>query len=861
MTSAPTSLAPVSDLSPLTSDFSPSSLYNPLMPDPFDIAAHPLHVSGGRLSPDEPPGFATITPPRKAARGREKDTLILCLSLKAREALPSESYDALLELAAATFFGSPGSVTAALRQALAAVNQKLLDDNLAGGQATGGAPAQAGLLGAALRGADFYAVQSGPGLLLVGRPTGHERFPQTSTRALGQSNTLEASYFHTTVSAGDYLCFSNAPARGWTDIALVGLGNLAGLPAVVERLRETAGSEAAALVLRLEAAAIPAAPGIPIAPAESAAPSTPAARRPRRSAPSAAPGQPAAPRSRAAGLAEFFRLKPRPAPAPEPEPVDGEADAANGEIPVTVEAGAAPEVFWGAPHPASQPAATAEPEPLSNLPDFLAERVPAGSTQPVRTRASSTLPAATPTPPHSQTPTRSSPFQRLFRGLGRSIGVTIAEAIRGLRVLIARTLPEGAMQREGMFIVPTSVQIGIALLIPVVVVGVSVWLYLENGRDEQYAAALTEAQWAVARGRAAGDVVAARPHWEAAIEWLDQAEALRPNQAEVSILRQEAQGYLDELDWVTRLDFQPLLLAGLGSGTRLTHLVLVGQDVYLLDQGHNRVLRLTPIAASPTTAGGYTLDSTYQCAGGQTLRDITVGDLIDIALVPGPTVIAGDTTLSGDVVVALDSLGALLYCTPGLAQPYASYLAAPEIGWVRPTAIELYADRLYVLDPGTSNIWQYQASGGAFTSAPDRYFTSVAYDFGDAIEFAIAGGDIFILRRDGRAAHCTRAQAGAAPTCAAAAQYSDSRPGRAVGDRLAGVSRPVALTYDAPPEPSLYLLDGDASALYQLSLKLVLVRQYRPYFPLAGPITAAGLDPAKRFFVAAGDNVYVATRP
>jgi len=49
--------------------------------------------------------------------------------------------------------------------------------------------------------------------------------------------------------------------------------------------------------------------------------------------------------------------------------------------------------------------------------------------------------------------------------------------------------------------------------------------------------------------------------------------------------------------------------------------------------------------------------------------------------------------------------------------------------------------------------------------------------------------------------------------------------------------------------------------LYQLSLKLVLVRQYRPYFSLAGPISAAGLDPAKRFYVAAGDNVYVATRP
>lgn len=828
------------------------------MPDPFDIAAHLLHVAGGRVSPDEPPGFATIPPPRKAARGREKDTLILCLGLKARESLAAERHEALLELAAATFFGSPGSVTAALRQALAAVNQKLLDDNLASGQPVGASPIQAGLLAAALRGADFYAVQSGPGLLLVARPTGHERFPQTLTRALGQSNAVEANYYHTTVSAGDYLCFSNAPARGWTDIALAGLGLQTGLPAVVERLRESAGADASVLVLRLEAVADAA--SIPTAPAERAAPAHPAPQ-PRQTAASldAASSVPAPrrqPRGRAAGLAEFFRLKPRSTRSAEAAPAAAsESESENGEIPVTVEAGAAPEVFWGAPHPATQPAAPAEPEPLPNLPDFLAERSAASATQPIQPRRSSPSAANPPASP------RPSPFQRLFRGLGRSIGVTIAEAIRGLRVLIARTLPEGTLQQEGMFVVPTSVQIGIALIIPVIVVGVSVWLYLENGREAQYAAALTEAQWAVARGRAAGDVEAARPHWEAALEWLNQAESLRPNQPEVNLLRQEAQGYLDELDWVTRLDFQPLLLAGLGSGTRLTRLVLVGQDVYVLDQGHNRVLRLAPIAASPTLAGGYALDAAYQCAGGQTLRDITVGDLIDIALVPGPTVIAGDTTLSGDVIVAFDSLGALLYCSPGLAQPYASYLAAPEIGWVRPTAIELYADRLYVLDPGSSNIWQYQASGGAFTSAPERYFTSVSYDFGDAIEFSIAGGEVFILRRDGRAAHCTRAAAGAAPTCAAAAQYIDSRPGRAVGDVLAGLARPAAITYDAPPEPSLYLLDGDESALYQLSLKLVLVRQYRPYFPLAGPITAASLDPAKRFFVAAGDNVYVATRP
>jgi len=231
-----------------------------------------------------------------------------------------------------------------------------------------------------------------------------------------------------------------------------------------------------------------------------------------------------------------------------------------------------------------------------------------------------------------------------------------------------------------------------------------------------------------------------------------------------------------------------------------------------------------------------------------------------LALVPGPAVIAGDTTLTGDVVVAMDSLGALLYCAPGLDAPYASYLTAPEVGWVRPTAMELYADRLYVLDPGSSEIWQFTASGGAFLTPPTRYFTSVSYDLADAVEFAIAGGDVFLLRRDGRVATCTRAAQGATATCVEAAQYTDSRPGRGPADVLGGVTRPLALVSDPPPEPSLYLLDGDTSGVYQLSLKLVLVRQFRPQFSLAGPITAVAIDPAKRFFAAAGDNVYVAPR-
>lgn len=888
------------------------------MPAALDVATRMLNVAGGRLLPDEPPGFSLMPAPRKAARGRERDALILCLGLRGREAVAPERYDALLDLAANTFFGSPGSVTSALRQAVIAVNQKMLDDNLA----AGGAPKHGGLIAAALRDADFYVVQGGPGLLLVARPAAHERFPNAPTRPLGQSNTVDALYFHTQLAVGDFLCFSNAPARGWTDIALVGLGNLADLGAVAERLRETAGSDAVALIGRVvdeqaaaqliaaanaaasaaanatantaaagparQAAGSPAtaprpAP-TPVIPAASpaATPTRAALHKPEIAAAPPETQEPAEPgprsanrqTSRGAGLAEFFRLKPRTArptstPADSPTtsaPDAGGTDFEAGEIPVTIEAGAAePEVFWGSPHESavvasSAPAQPREPEPT----------VEEARTRPMAPAPRPAPPAAEPQPPAAPVraglmPGVGGQLRRGLRSMGRAIGVTLAEAIRGVRVTLARVLPEGMLQREGLFTVPTSVQVSIAVIIPVLVVGTSVWLYLENGRNQQYSGTLGQAELEVARGRTAADAASARPHWESALQWLAEAEALRPGQPEVAALKHEAQGKLDELDWITRLDFKPLLSGSLGLDAKVTRLLLSGQDVYGLDTAHNRVVRamLNPSAGTATSgqAAGYAIDSSFQCSGKQTVRDVNVGELVDAAIVPGPTVIGGDTTVNSDVVIALDNLGALLYCAPGLSQAYASNLAAPNVGWVHPTALQLYADRLYVLDPGTNEIWQYQSSGGAFAQAPTRYFSSASYDLADAIGFTIAGGDVFVLRKDGRVTNCTRTAPGAGPTCTPVTQFTDPRPGRGVGDKLAGLTVPAQLIYDQPPEPSLYLLDGQSSGMYQLSLKLALVRQFRPYFPFSAPISAMVIDPAKRFFVSAGDNIYLAARP
>ena len=209
----------------------------------------------------------------------------------------------------------------------------------------------------------------------------------------------------------------------------------------------------------------------------------------------------------------------------------------------------------------------------------------------------------------------------------------------------------------------------------------------------------------------------------------------------------------------------------------------------------------------------------------------------------------------------MDADGDLMYCKPDGSLPEASPLIPPDTGWKSPKAIELYADRLYVFDPGGNEIWSYDRVGGVFSERPKNYFSTQVFDLSSAVSFTIAQGEVYILRSDGRLTYCIRDPNTLATNCVENALYSDSRPGRSSGDRLEDMVAPVALFYDPPPEPSLYLLDQGLNGIYQLSLKLVLQRQQRPDAPLPDAITAITIGSNKDIFVAAGNNVFWARRP
>jgi hypothetical protein len=108
--------------------------------------------------------------------------------------------------------------------------------------------------------------------------------------------------------------------------------------------------------------------------------------------------------------------------------------------------------------------------------------------------------------------------------------------------------------------------------------------------------------------------------------------------------------------------------------------------------------------------------------------------------------------------------------------------------------------------------------------------------------------------------YCTRDLATLLTNCTENVLYTDTRPGHTGGDRLDDAALPIALFYDPPPEPSIYMLDTASGGIYQLSLKLVLQRVYRSQDLLPTSISALAISTDKDVFVASGNNVYWAGR-
>ncbi len=430
------------------------------------------------------------------------------------------------------------------------------------------------------------------------------------------------------------------------------------------------------------------------------------------------------------------------------------------------------------------------------------------------------------------------PLAEPVRKAGRAIwrvGENIGSA---LGKISAAMLPS-----EDLFALPRSLMALMAVAVPLIIVTMAVIVYLRRGRLEQYQAHFARAQAEAAKAFALKEPIARHNAIQTALADLDIAESyLQTKQSRA--LRERLEKALDELDGIRRLNFVPALSRRAPPGTVITRIILQGGDLYALDSASGKVLHFQQEGAL------YRPDDNFRCGAGS-YGSITISKLVDIAPLP--------LSEDGPRIVGIDSRGNYTLCTPN-RDPIAHPLPQPApLRWKKPKAIAYVGGKLYVLDPAIRTI-AIIGKATTFESTPYSYFTGgTPQAVSNAIDFAVARGNLYMLLKTGEVVFCQRTPALEKTECKPL-KFHDPRPGRSDGPVIPD-ARFAKIAMQPPPDPSLLLLDPQAQAVYQFSLQLRFVTQYRPSTPLEGraPATAFAIDPDTHvLFIAIGSQIYQA---
>jgi hypothetical protein len=653
-----------------------------------------LRVAGGARR-DAAPCAMMVAPPPRAARGREGERLFILLDLTGP--VTPHLYREMREVVIQEYWFTSGSVTAALRQAVAAANRHLFQFNLS---VTSSNRCYGGLVLALLHGEDIFIIHAGPGRTCVLRRNQFECFPRGEELPhLGMGVVADVRLYHTFAAVGDTLLLvSSSLARAAGEAGLARVLPRSDVGEVLAGLEQVgAGVDSIALVARL---VLPAAvPRVVAPPRAAVAPSQPVVPPLQ---PEASTAQETSWRSISARVTEGLQRARSQTPRPA-EPLD---------LP-----------------PMPRPEPTVLPEPARKPGPALGERV------------------------WKEVQVVGRGFGERVKDGARTVGHGIVAAgaavADGARALFRRMLPgaeRGAHRQERQpRPVPKEnrvVMMAIAVGIPVLMAIFVGLVWFTSGKQAQFESLIALAKEEKQRAQAASVVSETRKHWEMAFEYAGKAAELQPGNPAVAELQEKALWAIDELDGIVRLTF--VGMGSLGEGSVPRQLVVHGQTVFVLDPAAGWVAQvdfnLTAdgiiVPEMPSTFVG--TDS--EVDGG------TVGSLVDFVWVE-----PGSGRMAGGLVI-LDEDGGIVGYDPAwgseAGEPHLtrSLLGRPPRV---PRAIDSFEGRLYVLDPSEEQIWRYDPQGDLYPDLPSPYFVvSPARSLGDAIDMAI-DANVYVLHADG----------------------------------------------------------------------------------------------------------------
>lgn len=554
----------------------------------LDLTLLPLYRLDQQELPSLP-GLLGMTAPRKVARGRETDRLIVYLTLNGNTSFSTAEYLQYTTKTASRFFETPGALTSAMRAGAQALNDRLLERNL--NSTSKGQYVIGWLTLAALRGSHCTLLQAGPShaFWMGQEDIRHMHDPVLSGKGLGLGQAVNFYLSQSELHPGDRMLFSGNPSPGWEAALKDGI-RLSSLEAARRRLFALAHGNINAVLIHVSEGR-----GelniLHPAPSEKNA---------------------SAPQTRA----ESLPLSSQPDPGPEPDfPETSNAPASAYAIPVQEKT----EADFPASIPRLRTPPSEEYPPLMEMDESIMSETEA-ETPPPREPSETTRQVAKKLVGGMQA------WRRMSESLAGSIGRFLPNLLPG-----SASSSQSPLSNISMFF--------IAIAVPLLVVTLASVIYFRFGHSYQYDNFITQAETARTQAVSASDPARQRDGWQSVLFYVKRAEEYRTT-PESQSMRLEAQANLDELLGIQRLDFFPAFSGG--TGVQISRLAANDTDLYLLDAEQGRILY-----ASQTGGRGFEINTSFRCDPG-TYGGYQVGTLVDILILPrlnsmNATVLGTDT--------------------------------------------------------------------------------------------------------------------------------------------------------------------------------------------------------------------------
>jgi hypothetical protein len=789
----------------------------------LDLNLISLQRQEGKENPQHP-GLFMASPPRKTARGRNSDLLIIYLTMSGNSPIDERSQEQILERLAQLFYKTQGSMTAALKTIAEQLNKFLLDRNL---RSTSTGHQGVGLLTlAVLKDEKLTLGFCGPthAYLVKADGTQHLHDPEISGRGLGLTRSINIRFFQTNIKPNDILVMSPQPPAAWKSETLQNIHGQ-GIDSLRRKLLAQVGPNLNAFVVYAQSGTgklrlIKTQPAVQMV--QQGSEQVDEAEKSRKEETSHIPPTSLSP----------VQITEKPAAAPKPTQVEKSKDDDLDFLMPFEETEETPEVYSAQTGQKPIEETEVKPEDLVEVKrESTDQQIEPPGKKEKKERAFSGLT----NPIKAQVAKSISFLSTNFAVLGSYFTAVFRWFARLLLKLLKRILPD-----ESIFSIPAGTMAFTAVAVAIVIATAGAVMYFQKGRAQQYQSFYEQAMASAETARGQLDPVELRTSWDTTLFYLNKADSYMVTY-ESNNLRQTALQALDELDYIYRLNFKPTFIGGLGSTANITRLAATHNELYIFNANGGTIFRAT------LTGNGYTIDSNFNCS-----PNPTIGEIVDVAILP-----QGNSLKAN--IMAMDIHGNLMLCSQS-EPPRITSLAPPHTGWSTPTAFVLDNNHLYVLDPPKNAVWIYWNMD--FTNPPHLYFGDSVPQMDDVIDMAVNRDDLYLLHNDGRTTTCKYSRLRESPTrCDDPAGYYDPRPGRQSGVYILDALFQQIL-YTPSPDSSIYMLDSNNLSVYHFSLRLNLQRQFRSTNTLGGDTaTAFAVSPNRTLFLATGSQVYFSQMP